>query len=193
MAFQKYTKKNIEVQAIQFKGGLEQVQELSDKGLKFVSLNDDNTLIQVKTSVGEINATIGDYILLGMNGEFTVCKENDFPKLYEETTPPKDTQVKNPDSKTIFNFALLSITIVILISAISIFSYSSMNKKNISKIVDICYQEKIEKESKQLLAKAQIEADEIITNAKKNAKEEAEKTFREEMTRITNERIRSSK
>ena len=43
MALQKYIKKNIEVQAIQFNGSIEQLSELTDKGLKFNSLNDDNT------------------------------------------------------------------------------------------------------------------------------------------------------
>ncbi len=193
MALQKYIKKNIEVQAIQFNGSIEQLSELTDKGLKFNSLNDDNTLIKVKTSNGEINATPGDYILFGINGDFTVCKENDFLKLYEKEEHLPEFIPQPSSKKTIFEMIFLGVILVTFISGSSISIYSIINRRNISAIVDICYREKIELESKQLLVKAQLEADEIITTAKKNAKIEADNAFREEMTRITNEKIRGSK
>lgn len=47
--------------------------------------NKETTLV-IHTLEGDIEASIGDYIIKGVNGEFYPCKSNIFAKTYEEVT-----------------------------------------------------------------------------------------------------------
>lgn len=80
-----YRKKPVIVEAIQWTG--------QNKHEIYTFLNEDNFYIDhgrveggliIKTLEGEHVASIGDYIIKGVNGEFYPCKPNIFEKTYEE-------------------------------------------------------------------------------------------------------------
>lgn len=187
----KYIKKSIEVYPIQYSGEIEQLGFLCEKGLVYKSINDDNSLITIKTPKGDEPVKVGDYILIGLNGDFAVCKEENFNMLYEESN--LDISIESSKIKSFFNtnniFYILVIIIISLISSIFMITYTSLYRSNINEIVNICYKNQIEEESNKLLAKTKIEADEIIKKANIQAKKEADETFKKEIERITNEKI----
>lgn len=80
----KYRKKPIVIEAIQWTG--KNLQEISYKfpesfGLLFL-YNTDELLIS--TLEGHVIASIGDYIIKGIKGEFYPCKPDIFEATYEE-------------------------------------------------------------------------------------------------------------
>ena len=84
----KYRKKPIEIEAIQF--SLDNWQEcfdfiLNNGGEIVESIPiDEYTYISIKTLEGNMKASLGDYIIKGVNGEFYPCKSDIFEKTYEE-------------------------------------------------------------------------------------------------------------
>ena len=44
------------------------------------------TTLVIHTLEGDMEASIGDYIIKGVNGEFYPCKPDIFAKTYEEVT-----------------------------------------------------------------------------------------------------------
>ncbi len=78
---QKFVKKNIEVQAVQYDGMPESVEELTALGLQY-RLREDSS-ISIITSHGEVVGEIGDYILMSeVTGDFEICNQDKFQKLY---------------------------------------------------------------------------------------------------------------
>ena len=77
---QKFIKKNIEVQAIQYTGTPESLEEFETLGLNY-SYNDDGTFV-INTTKGEVHGVIGDYIMMSVTGEFDICPQDKFEKLY---------------------------------------------------------------------------------------------------------------
>ena len=81
----KYRKKPVVIEAVQFLDTAESLEDLS----KFV----DHTVrigyqtspptLTVATLEGVMEATVGDYIIKGVNGEFYPCKPDIFHKTYE--------------------------------------------------------------------------------------------------------------
>lgn len=69
----------VEVEAIQWTG--DNFNEIKD----FVTRNlfIDAEGIGIKTLEGDMRATIGDFIIKGVDGEFYPCKEDIFWKTYE--------------------------------------------------------------------------------------------------------------
>ena len=65
------------------------------------ALLDDNKLI-IRTLEGDMHASIGDYIIKGVNGEFYPCKPDIFEKTYDlvEETPKR--YVFKPTSEDIY-------------------------------------------------------------------------------------------
>lgn len=61
----KYRKKPVIIEAIQF---------------------EDNPYIKIETLEGTMKASVRDYIIKGVNGEFYPCKPDIFEKTYEEVT-----------------------------------------------------------------------------------------------------------
>lgn len=59
----KYRKKPVVIEAIQFI---------------------DNPYMYIETLEGTMKASVGDYIIKGVNGEFYPCKPDIFEKTYEE-------------------------------------------------------------------------------------------------------------
>ena len=88
-----YRKKPVVIEAIQWNGNnLAEVKEFVGDDLEYefcLSLLRDEIKkilepVKIKTLEGDMNASIGDYIIKGVDGEFYPCKPDIFEKTYEE-------------------------------------------------------------------------------------------------------------
>ncbi|QCH29261.1 hypothetical protein EZN00_02894 [Clostridium tyrobutyricum] len=77
----KYRKKPVEIEAVQWKGN--NSTEIHDFVRKHMS-KDINGELYIYTLEGNLHASIGDYIIKGVNGEFYPCKPDVFKKTYEK-------------------------------------------------------------------------------------------------------------
>lgn len=76
-----FVKKPVEVQAIQWTGdNYEEIQEFVGKD---GCVRSGDTLL-VYTLEGDHHASIGDWIIRGIKGEFYPCKPDIFEKTYDE-------------------------------------------------------------------------------------------------------------
>ena len=84
----KYRKKPVVIEAIQFTGTRDNFDEL----LKFTGsgiimyeerFEDKINSIGIKTLEGTMKASVNDFIIKGVNGEFYPCKPDIFEKTYE--------------------------------------------------------------------------------------------------------------
>lgn len=71
---QKLTVENIEILTRWCKGNIVTPENLSDVG------------IEIYTLEGTVKASLGDYIIKGVKGEFYPCKPDIFAMTYEEVT-----------------------------------------------------------------------------------------------------------
>lgn len=90
----KATKKPVEVSCIQWKGdNLKEVLEFTGKHPNFHKWFDsfeeykdhveaDNNIFKIFTLEGVMEASVGDYIIRGVNGEHYPCKPDIFHKTY---------------------------------------------------------------------------------------------------------------
>lgn len=78
----KYRKKPIVIEAVQFNGTNH--HQLADWSSEAVQLTDKDTIMLIKTLEGDMIATVGDYIIKGVKGEFYPCKPDIFNATYEE-------------------------------------------------------------------------------------------------------------
>ena len=78
----KYRKKPVVIEAIQWIGN--NLSEIDN----FIGRTVDNkeTTLVIHTLEVDMEASIGDYIIKGVNGEFYPCKPDIFDKTYEEVT-----------------------------------------------------------------------------------------------------------
>lgn len=78
----KYRKKPVVIEAIQWIGN--NLSEIDN----FIGRTVDNkeTTLVIHTLEEDMEASIGDYIIKGVNGEFYPCKPDIFDKTYEEVT-----------------------------------------------------------------------------------------------------------
>lgn len=76
----KYRKKPVEVDAVQWTGN--NVDEIEEFGSLDVWFNENE--LYVITLEGTMKASVGDYIIKGVHGEFYPCKPDIFAKTYEE-------------------------------------------------------------------------------------------------------------
>lgn len=82
----KYKKKPVIIEAIQFEDTAERICELSEfmEGV-YVNYEDkNNPYVPIETLEGTMRASVGDYIIKGVNGEFYPCKPDIFEKTYEK-------------------------------------------------------------------------------------------------------------
>lgn len=83
-----YRKKPVEIEAIQFEDTPEVLSELSDfinnQDLRVDYKDPENPVIKIETLEGVMKASVGDYIIKGVNGEFYPCKPDIFNKTYDE-------------------------------------------------------------------------------------------------------------
>lgn len=81
----KYRKKPVIIEAVQWNG--DNIKEISSfinsRSFTFVSGEPYDALI-IHTLEGNHNATVGDYIIKGIQGEFYPCKPDIFEKTYEK-------------------------------------------------------------------------------------------------------------
>lgn len=78
----KYRKKPVTIEAIQWNG--ENLFEI-DKFTQGKVKNHESVLI-IPTLEGDMYASLSDYIIKGVNGEFYPCKPDIFDKTYDEVT-----------------------------------------------------------------------------------------------------------
>ena len=81
----KYRKKPVVIDAIQWDGinEAEISRFVADKDLYFFDEDRVRGGLVIKTLEGENSASIGDYIVKGVDGEFYPCKPDVFEKTYE--------------------------------------------------------------------------------------------------------------
>lgn len=85
----KYRKKLVVIEAVQWNGtNLEEIKNFVGDALEFqadVLLEDEKMQIMVviKTLEGEHYASVNDFIIKGVHGEFYPCKPDIFKKTYE--------------------------------------------------------------------------------------------------------------
>ena len=80
----KYRKKPVVIDAIQFTG--ENHNEIADFIGKAGCRAHNTGSITISTLEGTMNASKGDFIIKGVNGEFYPCKPDIFEKTYEAVT-----------------------------------------------------------------------------------------------------------
>lgn len=78
----KYRKKPVIIEAIQWTG--KNLLEI-DNFMGGIFENKE-TILVIHTLEGDMEASIGDYIIKGVKGEFYPCKPDIFAKTYEEVT-----------------------------------------------------------------------------------------------------------
>ena len=81
----KFRKKPVVIEAVQF------TQQSEDQVFNFITCNkypifnnEGEPAIKIQTLEGEMTASLGDYIIKGVNGEFYPCKPDIFEKTYEK-------------------------------------------------------------------------------------------------------------
>jgi len=82
----KYRKKPVVIEAVQFDGNFRcldvfSINEVSNFKVEFDSEN--RQIIKIPTLEGEMTASVGDYIIRGIQGEYYPCKPDIFKKSYE--------------------------------------------------------------------------------------------------------------
>ena len=76
----KYRKKPVVIEAIQWNGdNLTEIDNFVGGSLKM-----EVTSLVIHTLEGDMEASMNDYIIKGVNGEFYPCKPDIFDKTYEE-------------------------------------------------------------------------------------------------------------
>ena len=81
----KYIKKPIEIEAIQWIGkNTKKVKDFCNSGDAW-NCGQTNDKLEIYTLEGTMLASVGDYIIKGVNGEFYPCKPDIFEKTYNKT------------------------------------------------------------------------------------------------------------
>ena len=88
----KYKTKPCEIEAIQWNGlNLQEIKEFVGESLIYdildtaweVGKGRPHVFMKIKTLEGIMEASVGDYIIRGLKGEFYPCKPDIFEKTYE--------------------------------------------------------------------------------------------------------------
>lgn len=96
----KYRKKPVVIEAVQWTDtNLEEIKAFVGKDLEYnildtaweVGKGAPHVFMKIHTLEGDMDASVGDYIIKGVNGEFYPCKPDIFEKTYEvaKITTPK--------------------------------------------------------------------------------------------------------
>lgn len=90
----KYRKKPVIIEAIQFEDNSDRIIEIHEfMGGDTIRVNYEDTnnpYLKIETLEGIMKASVGDYIIKGVNGEFYPCKPDIFEKTYERVTDEAD-------------------------------------------------------------------------------------------------------
>ncbi len=204
---QKFIKKKIEVQAVQYDGMPESLEELVTLGLDY-RLGEDSS-ITIVTPRGEVTGEIGDYILMSVTGDFEICNQDKFQKLYSEENENQESEEISSSSADIPEctpenikaklikkmniqdwIKIITSFLDMLMLIIVPFVMDVMMQRSIKTTVEFIYKDEIQRESILLLEKTKAESLQIIEQAKKDAVIEADEAFKKEMERLTNERVK---
>lgn len=82
----KYRKKPVVVEAIQFTGereNIEMIRAFSSRDISVSWADPIMPALMVNTLEGKLRASVGDYIIKGVHGEFYPCKPDIFKTTYE--------------------------------------------------------------------------------------------------------------
>lgn len=83
----KYRKKPVVIEAMQFSDTTESITELSgfidDQDLRVSYEHPESPVVKIETLEGVMIASVGDYIIKGVKGEFYPCKPDIFKQTYE--------------------------------------------------------------------------------------------------------------
>lgn len=82
----KYRKKPVEIEAVQFLDTPEQLDILSNFMEKdvIVSYSGISPVLYIHTLEGVMSASVGDFIIRGIKGEYYPCKPNIFEDSYDK-------------------------------------------------------------------------------------------------------------
>lgn len=90
----KYRKKPVIIEAIQFEDNSDRIIEIHEfMGGDTIRVNyedKDNPYLKIETLEGIMKASVGDYIIKGVDGEFYPCKPDIFEKTYERVIDETD-------------------------------------------------------------------------------------------------------
>ena len=90
----KYRKKPVIIEAIQFEDNSDRIIEIHEfMGGDTIRVNyedKDNPYLKIETLEGIMKASVGDYIIKEVNGEFYPCKPDIFEKTYERVIDEAD-------------------------------------------------------------------------------------------------------
>ena len=80
----KYRKKPVVIEAVQWSGNnLNEILDfMKDKQPNYYE-DDEKKLLTIQTLEGNMIASVGDYIIKGVKGEFYPCKPDIFEQTYE--------------------------------------------------------------------------------------------------------------
>lgn len=87
----RYKKKPVIIEAIQFIDTTDriiEIQEFVGRDLRIDYADPKNPIMKIETLEGVMNASVGDFIIKGVNGEFYPCK----PDIFEKTYEPADNE-----------------------------------------------------------------------------------------------------
>ena len=90
----KYRKKPVIIEAIQFEDNSDRIIEIHEfMGGDTIRVNyedKNNPYLKIETLEGIMKASVGDYIIKGVNVEFYPCKPDIFEKTYERVIDEAD-------------------------------------------------------------------------------------------------------
>jgi hypothetical protein len=97
---QQFRKKPVVIEALQYDGTNQNAIKRFTQGGCYTDVNDPNRpLFMIRTLEGEHVASVGDYIIKGVKGEFYPCKPEIFDQTYEPEIPsPAATTQPEPKS-----------------------------------------------------------------------------------------------
>ena len=85
----KYRKKPVIVEAVVWTGNnIDEIKELAKNAVEHIIFVDNN--LYIETLEGNMNASIGDYVIKGIAGEFYPCKPDIFKETYETVSMVSD-------------------------------------------------------------------------------------------------------
>lgn len=87
MTVKKYTKKPVTIDAIQWGGdNIEDIKKFDGCDRVYLRMGS----LCIETLEGDMKASVGDYIIKGVDGELYPCKLDIFNKTYEECVVAED-------------------------------------------------------------------------------------------------------
>lgn len=86
----RYRKKPVEIEAVQYRGNnFIELLKFAGAAARFTGGYERHELI-LHTPEGDMHASVGDYIIKGVGGEFYPCKPDIFKKTYEKVDGDED-------------------------------------------------------------------------------------------------------